>query len=162
MTPRREYAVVVAVLAAGGAAGLLASGAVWQEVPGDLPLPVLPEVVTGTEAAPAVRAVSLVALAGTLAVLATRRRGRRAVGVLLALAGLVAAAAAVSWVGGDSTRWPAVALGAALTVTAAGVLVAVRGGRWPVLGARYERGSRPVETSRSTWDALDRGEDPTV
>jgi hypothetical protein len=47
------------------------------------------------------------------------------------------------------------ALGA-LVVVDAGVLTILRGRSWPGLSARYER------TPSGMWDALDRGEDPTL
>ena len=46
-----------------------------------------------------------------------------------------------------------------------GALVAVRGRRWAGLSSSYEvPAARPVEpvTDKATWDALDRGDDPTA
>jgi hypothetical protein len=49
-----------------------------------------------------------------------------------------------------------------------GVLVVLIGSRWPALGARYDaagaRGAQRDTDTRamSEWDALDRGDDPTV
>jgi uncharacterized membrane protein (TIGR02234 family) len=59
---------------------------------------------------------------------------------------------------------------AGLLGVAAGLLVVVRGRRWPGMGRRYERADaaapRPVvrtdeERAQAAWQALDRGEDPT-
>jgi hypothetical protein len=83
----------------------------------------------------------VVALAGVVAIAATRGWSRALVGVVLVAVGLA-----------DLPR------GALLAAT--GVLVAVRGPRWPALGARYEAPGPMSE--RDAWDALDRGEDPTT
>ena len=60
-------------------------------------------------------------------------------------------------------RW-AVLLGA-LTVVAAGLLVAWRGPAWPVMSSRYDQPaverSRPADTS-TLWDSLSQGVDPTA
>lgn len=74
--------------------------------------------------------------------------------------------------------WPALTVLAGVAVMACGLAVLLRGPRWPAMGARYERPVRPSARNRSTtseavesssaverpaetWDALDRGEDPT-
>lgn len=74
--------------------------------------------------------------------------------------------------------WPALTVLAGVAVVASGLAVVVRGPRWPAMGARYERPVRPAarngsasseavepstatERPAETWDALDRGEDPT-
>jgi uncharacterized membrane protein (TIGR02234 family) len=63
---------------------------------------------------------------------------------------------------------------AGLLGAAAGLLVVARGRQWPGMGRRYERsGSSPTAPSparaqtdedraQAAWQALDRGEDPTV
>ncbi|WP_162605500.1 Trp biosynthesis-associated membrane protein [Jiangella ureilytica] len=70
-----------------------------------------------------------------------------------------------------SPAWAVAVVVAGLLVTAAGALVAVRGPGWPAMGARYERpagharaegAAKPAEGNRATWDALDRGDDPTT
>jgi uncharacterized membrane protein (TIGR02234 family) len=139
---------------------------------------------TGAQILPLLPALALVGLAGAGALLATRGRARRIVGVLLVGvgAGIVVGAVAgrVGLDAGAADRrgvvWPvACVLGGALV--ALGGWWAIRHGhRWPSLGARYERrptgsaGDRgggqpraagPVDT-RSAWDALDRGDDPTL
>ncbi|WP_157987553.1 TIGR02234 family membrane protein [Jiangella endophytica] len=68
-----------------------------------------------------------------------------------------------------SPVWPVAVVVAGLLVLLAGLLVAVRGPSWPSMGARYERSGgraprrapKPAEGNRATWDALDRGDDPT-
>jgi hypothetical protein len=162
MSPRREYTAVLSLLLGAGVLGLVASGAVWRQDAARPPFAVLPEAVTGVQAAPEVRAAALVALAGSLAVLATGRRGRLVVGVLVAGAGAAGAVGAAGSLAAATTWWPAVALGSSTLLVLAGSALAVRGGQWPTPGARYDRGAPRVEGPRSTWEALDRGEDPTV
>jgi len=62
------------------------------------------------------------------------------------------------------TAWrPAAVLGA-LVIIAAGLLVAWRGSRWPVMSGRYERSpeqERPTDESAALWEALSSGADPT-
>jgi uncharacterized membrane protein (TIGR02234 family) len=141
---------------------------------------------SGGTVAPLASGLALAALAGPLAVLATRGVGRLAVGVLLVVAGsgiaVVAvrtaadATAAVSEpaaaaVGlstpaiyqAESTGWPYVAALGGLAVATAGVATIARGRGWPSMSARYERPDRQPATARpaSMWDAIGRGEDPT-
>ena len=113
---------------AAAVAGCVASGALLLVADGDAP-----------------RAWGWVALAGVVAIAASRGAVRAVVGVALAVAGGLA-----------TTAHPA---GVLLAVT--GVLVAIRGPRWPALGARYEVPGRPP-ADRDVWAAQDRGEDPTA
>jgi uncharacterized membrane protein (TIGR02234 family) len=88
--------------------------------------------------------------------------------------------------GAGATFWPVLCAAGGLAVTLGGWWALRHGHRWPAMGARYERPApaevtptlrgqsradvpadtssavgRPVDT-RVAWDALDRGEDPTV
>jgi hypothetical protein len=115
----------------------------------------------------------VVGLAAAGAVLATRGTMRRAVGVLLLLTGAGLAAGGGQGLA-DSRFWPVLCLAGGLAVAVAGGLTVARGQTWPTMGARYERGrdrtgDRPVPAaqhgsvgSTQAWDALDRGEDPTL
>jgi uncharacterized membrane protein (TIGR02234 family) len=121
--------------------------------------------VTGRSVDSGPTAFALVALAGGLAVIATRARVRRLVGAVIALAGIGAVwrvLVAYPAVGAGRARelvrsahpsassttdavrvsthagWPVLSLLAALLVVAAGILVAVRGARWTSMSARYE------------------------
>jgi hypothetical protein len=47
-------------------------------------------------------------------------------------------------------------------VGASGLATVLAGHRWPGMGARYERTPRPSGGTTDAWNALDRGEDPTV
>ncbi|HET7406630.1 MAG TPA: Trp biosynthesis-associated membrane protein [Mycobacteriales bacterium] len=185
MTGRRELVAVVLGCLAGAALLLIAGGRTWATVV--RPAPFHGTVaVTGHQLTAVTTAVGLLGLAAVAGVLATRSWGRRAAGLALVVAGL--AAAVVSATAGDAAgartaadltgarvpvsftgwRWAAVA-GAALLVLA-GAAVVARGRRWPGMGARYEAPGEPaaapaaqaVDPDVSAWEALDRGEDPTV
>jgi uncharacterized membrane protein (TIGR02234 family) len=65
-----------------------------------------------------------------------------------------------------------VVLAAGLVAVVTGLLVVLRGRRWPGMGRRYERPGRSAgppparertdeERTADAWRALDRGEDPT-
>ncbi len=64
------------------------------------------------------------------------------------------------------TALPLLTLAGGVLLLLAGLLTLVRGRSWAGLGARYEApAARPVveaPTDKGTWDALDRGEDPTA
>ena len=68
-------------------------------------------------------------------------------------------AAALTGVGTTGWPWPAL-LGAALVATA-GAGATARADRWPVAAARFEPVAGTAADPRDTWQALDRGEDPT-
>ncbi|MFI7223654.1 Trp biosynthesis-associated membrane protein [Nonomuraea angiospora] len=146
---------------------------------------------TGGELSPVLTPVALAALAGVVAVLATKGVGRRVVGALVALCGAGAAAGTWTALGGDTVTgwlreqnvlrgaadlpwevaplWPAVTAAGAVLVIAGGIVAIVRGGRWAGMSARYDRGAdggagkarAEVKDDRALWDALDRGDDPT-
>ena len=136
-------------------------------------------------------ALGLTALAGALALFATRRLARRLVGVLLIAAGVGVAVSAFGERGashasrvlatkaaakGFATRamdahmaswWILAALGGVLVVLA-GVATVVRSATWPGMSSRYENAATRATahaadtgSAKDLWDALDRGEDPT-
>lgn len=145
---------------------------------------------TGRELAPLGAAVGWVGLAAIAALLATRTWGRRVTGAVVVLAGGAAgvtgiafaltdvasggAGAFVSAALGEEaasqatevsiTAWWVVAVLAGLLMLACGLLALAEGPAWPRLGARYSRPDAAVTTASaaSAWDALDRGEDPTL
>jgi uncharacterized membrane protein (TIGR02234 family) len=161
-----------------GALLLLAGGQTWVR----LTYPDRPRTLPGSEYVPSLSAWGLLALAGVVAVAATRRWGRIPVGAALAAAGSAAAAltadalrdydvralgaAAIRRIPGDPraiepTAWPYVAFAAAVLLAATGVLVATRGPRWAGLSGRYDAPADRPKTDADLWAALDRGEDPT-
>lgn len=185
---RREYAGALLLLSAGGVLCLAVPGLAWGEVRVAGGLTPTTVTVTGGDVVPFTFGVGLLALAAVVAIHATSSVGRRLLGGLVALAGAGVALWALvppwpvvqrvlSWVeqqgehcceltglDGHPQAMLATAAGG-LVIAVAGAVVAVYGPRWPRMGTRYERRAsiRPDgETDHATWDALDRGEDPTV
>jgi len=169
MTVRREYGVVLLACALGAGLLFLAGSRGWVtlSVARGKPLPELRHTVSGSKAQPLITAMAVLGLAGVVALLATRRVGRRIVGLLLAIAAVLT----VIWLGRDlhgmsagraesllSDAGPVVGVPAGARVTVdlhlstvalglAGVLLlalaggwaAVRGRVWPAMGSRYDR-----------------------
>jgi hypothetical protein len=173
---RRELTYAVLLCLAGAGLAFWAVTRTWSvELTARGSLPPTRHARTGAELLPWVSALALVGLAGGGAVLATRGRVRRLLGGLLALAGLAVAAGGGYGLteGGVSRQWPALVLVGGLVAAAGGGFTALRGGGWPAMGARYERSARSAAPTgpnrpavergtRDAWEALDRGEDPTV
>jgi Tryptophan-associated transmembrane protein (Trp_oprn_chp) len=149
----RPLTLAVLLCVAGAGLAYVAAGRVWERHPVDE---------TGTDLVPGLSALALVALAGAGAVLATRGWARRAVGVLVLLVGLGLAVLALDRAFGAGTAWPGVTAAGGVLVVAGGLAAALAGHRWPAMGARYERSPRSVGGTTDAWNALDRGEDPTV
>lgn len=182
---RRELGAAVLLVLAGAVLLLVSTAGDWvtgvQVQPA--PLPSAPVAVSGGEAAGPVRALALVVLAGVPALAATRRTGRTLVGVLLALAGVAAGAAALRVLGDPAavvaagvedvavTSRPLLAVAGAVVTAVAGAVVAARGRRWAALSQRYDAPSSAAGRTApdrsgpgegpELWDAIDRGEDPT-
>ncbi|WFE41401.1 Trp biosynthesis-associated membrane protein [Micromonospora sp. WMMD998] len=173
---RRELAYALLLCLAGAGLAAWAATRTWSVEPTTRgALPPGERTRTGAELLPWVPALAYVGLAGGGAVLATRGRLRRLLGALLAAVGLAVTVGGGVGVGepGVSRHWPALVLAGGLALAVGGALTGWRGGGWPAMGARYER--RPGSTgpadadrpavergTRDAWDALDRGEDPTV
>lgn len=189
----REFALALLLDALGAGAALLLAVRHWQTiaVPRPAPLHDLTVNVTGRTVDSAPTALALVALAGVVAVLATRGVVRRVVGGVIAAAGVGLvwrALAASSAVSGGRARsivadrrssadltglaphvtthglWPALTVLCGVLVLAGGALVAARGHRWQAMSARYEAPDEERDRARAAttfWTALDRGEDPT-
>lgn len=170
MTPAREYAWTLVGIVAGSASAIVCVNRDWQRsittaLPGadDTAIEVVAsgaQLVTGSAAA------AWAALLCALAVLATRRIGRTLAGAVLIVSGGYLAVQSVRFpstvpVDGAATLWWIPTAVAGVVVLACGVLAIMRGGVWPTLGRRYERGARPVH-EESAWDALDAGRDPTL
>lgn len=144
----------------------------------------------GRDLAPLGAAMGWVGLAAIAALLATRTWGRRITGAIVLLAGGVAGViglafglteaasggggAFVAAVLGDEaaeaatsvsvSAWWALAALCGLALLACGLLAVLDGPAWPRLGARYSRADAHAgaPSAAAAWDALDRGEDPTV
>ena len=154
---RRSYLLSLLACLAGAGLAAYAATRTWSLVVTARPgMSDLRTVRTGTDVAPWLIGLALVALAGTGALLAPGGRLRRGLGVLLALVGvLLVVAAAVARAGLDTGRagvpgtlWPiACALGGAI-VAVGGLTAARHGHRWPRMSARYERRTVPAAQPR--------------
>ncbi len=168
MRARAEYATVLVLQVLAGAAALALATRTWQTVTTLRPHPFRPDVLplAGRVLDAAPTACALVALAGAVAVVATRGWARRGVGVLVAVAGGVLAErsiAAAAAVGAGRARelvrarhplvsvsaaarphvtasllWPTLSAAAGALLVVVGVAVAVRGTRWSELSSRYD------------------------
>ncbi|MET8307724.1 MULTISPECIES: Trp biosynthesis-associated membrane protein [unclassified Micromonospora] len=182
---RRQLTYAVLLCLAGAGLALWAATRSWsiELTVRPAPLPPVRDARSGAALLPWLPALALVTLAGGGAVLATRGRLRRLLGVLLGVLGLAVATGGGYGLVADldgvvSRQWPALCLVGGLLAAAGGGWTALRGGGWPAMGARYERPTRTITESaqpadgpagpmagrRTTeaWDALDRGEDPTA
>jgi uncharacterized membrane protein (TIGR02234 family) len=187
---RRSFGVVVAAGLAGAAAATVAATSTWGEATSrDTGLRTA--AADGSTVAPLALPMALVALASWGTVLVLRRRGRRIVSVLAAVAGFVGAAVALTRASesgaaamealGDlpgastsTTAWPFVAAAGCLVSALAALVAWWQAPGWPEMSTRYdaptgrsganEPGSaddRP-RTDAELWKALDEGRDPTV
>ncbi|GAA0618279.1 TIGR02234 family membrane protein [Sporichthya brevicatena] len=161
MNSRREAGLALLGGIGGAVLTLFAASRPWadgQAVQGTLRAPLE---VSGGSLVPVVPALGLAALAGVLAVLATRGWARAVVGAVLALCGLVVAGAALAQRDPDSgelarragdalgtatatatgggTAWPWLAVVGGLLIATAGLATAARGRGWPAMSSRYER-----------------------
>ena len=162
----RRTVISLGAVALGGGVALLASGRPWVTVHLDrsAPLPDLSVALTGRTLQAAVPGLAVVALAGVVALLATRGLARRLVGAVVALSGFGLAVAAVSAgsLSVDEARrlvadtrtgtvldpaaplrlvshhlWPVLAVAGGALIVAGGVLAAL-GWTSGGLGHRYE------------------------
>jgi uncharacterized membrane protein (TIGR02234 family) len=168
MRERGEYGLALLVLLIGAAGALLISTRTWQTVFTPRPRPFRDDLLhlNGRTVDSAPTAVALVALAGVIAVIATRGSWRRVIGVVIALAGVLLVWRSIADLGAVSAsrarslvedRHSGVEVGSAVPhvsvspiwailsavcgvlVIAAGALVAARGQRWGAMSAKYER-----------------------
>lgn len=184
MSPRVRREAVGAVLLALAAAALLfvASGAHWAHGTGRRPagttFVTVHASVSGHSVTGVVQAVALLALVAAVAVPATRGRGRIVAGVIVLAGGVAGVVGSVTSRGDARTHvehalppgasvvtdpwWVVAVLGSVLLAVVGSVLV-LRGRRWSALSSRYEPpAARSAPGDAGTWDALDRGEDPTA
>lgn len=185
--PARRTVVLLGIAAAAALAG--STRPVWLTASApDLTGNLQQVPVTGAEAAPAVMALALVALAAALLTSLSAAWLRLLTGPVLTLAGLGAALSALgayrepaeasrsavtsatgvagTAVEASSTVWPLLSLAPAALVLAIGVLMLAVGGRWP-RRTRYRSAAvvataDPADDPAAAWDALSRGEDPTL
>jgi uncharacterized membrane protein (TIGR02234 family) len=167
MRERGEYALALLLDLVGAGAALLISTRHWQSVLTPRPRPFRDDLlrVAGRTVDAAPTALALVALAGVIAILATKGMPRRVVGVVVALAGVglvwrsltglqalgvsrartlvqdkhpgIQLGSAVPHVSVHS-GWAVLSCLCGVLVLLAGALVAWRGHRWGAMSARYE------------------------
>jgi uncharacterized membrane protein (TIGR02234 family) len=141
--------------------------------------------VSGRQVSPALSALAVALIAVAVAVVAARGLVRRLVAVVGAVAAVIevvvafrarnglhdAFAARVFGIpssllphGHASPWWIVAAVGGVLAATAF-ALVAIAGGKWRGMGARYDApqaAARRTDPAVAAWEALDRGDDPTA
>jgi uncharacterized membrane protein (TIGR02234 family) len=181
---RRTQLVSVLACLAGAGLTLYAVTRVWSVQVETRPgLSDLRTEQTGAESQPWLIGLALVALAGAGALLATRGTVRRGLGVLLTVIGAGIAVGGVMArltvdagdAGAAALLGPVASVLGGAVVAVGGVLAARHGHRWSAMSSRYERSTVPPATpqpvarsvpdetdTRSLWDALDRGDDPTI
>jgi uncharacterized membrane protein (TIGR02234 family) len=178
----RSRALAFGCLLIGGSLALIGSGQPWWRAAGEGVVLKF----SGTQATGGLsQALAILALAGTLLLLALRTRGRRIIGALLALVGV-----GLAVVGGlglrpsadafgsqvrqvsladtlSATVWPRIFLGAGVLVTIGAVLTVITVRTWPSRSDRFRPGSGRSEGPASDdpaelWKAMDAGLDPTT
>jgi uncharacterized membrane protein (TIGR02234 family) len=171
---RVAYLAALVLDALGAGAVLLIALRPWQTVVTPRPAPLQDDTLhlSGRTVDSAPTALALVALAGVVAVIATRGTVRRVVGAVLTFAGLavvwrsVAAAGAISSARarsfvtthhrsvvvtdthprvGVSSAWPVLSVVGGLLVVVAGALVVWQGHRWRAMSSRYEAATAPPD-----------------
>lgn len=188
MTTRRTFLAVLGGCLIAGAAVLIAAGRTWDRATFRTVTGSVDRVsVSGHAVEPALPALAVALLVLTAGLIAARGWLRRLVGLVIVMVGAAVIALAVASrsdasralahrtfavaktsVPAHTSAWAVLCAVAGAVAVAAGALTVVVGTRWPALGARYDaagaRGGAPSSETKATseWDALDRGEDPTV
>jgi uncharacterized membrane protein (TIGR02234 family) len=185
MNRYRELGAALIAVVIGSAVALLLAGLTWQTITASRPRPAGDVVthVSGRDLEPAVIGLGVVALAGVVAVLATRGLAKRVVGGLIALAGIgiiwraalgvtaVTPARARSLIndgltgaGIDTSVSPHVSphpvapilvVVAGLLIAAGGGLVAIRGAAWTSMSGRYEAPTQAAQAARAAAPVSD-------
>ncbi|MEY9963772.1 putative membrane protein (TIGR02234 family) [Streptacidiphilus sp. MAP12-16] len=159
-TDRRSLALMLLLTILGAAVVLLAAGRTWARGSVAFQSTTIHVGVSGSETSGLPGALALVGLAAAVAVFAVRGAARRAVGVLLALAGsgvvasALLAATGTAALDGRAARavgltqaaaadvshsaWPWIAAVGGVLLLLAGLLVVARGRDWPGMSSRYE------------------------
>lgn len=181
-TRKLQYAFAIAVMIAGSVLGWWAVASLWITVEESLLGAVVDadiaatslEGVSGALLSPLASAMPIVGAAGVAGIIGSRGLLRRAIGILVLLAGTALAWSAFdairTWsVGSDlsgygqivsmSTAYPLASILAGVLLVSSGAMAFTSGAAWPVLGKSYERAGR---TPRDAWESLDMGVDPTV
>jgi uncharacterized membrane protein (TIGR02234 family) len=188
MISRRAFVAVLTACVVAGVVVLIAAGRTWGHASLATVTGSVDSVsVTGDDAEPALPALAIAVLVLTVGLIAARGWLRRLVGLIVVSVGSAVVALAVAsrsdvahalgrrafavahtTVPPHTSGWAVVTALAGLLAVGSGALAVIVGARWPALGTRYDAaGARGVRrdggsTATSEWDALDRGEDPTV
>ncbi|ADD42190.1 Trp biosynthesis-associated membrane protein [Stackebrandtia nassauensis] len=170
MSPRRALTIAVLAGMAAAGLGLYAATRVWTTVSRDRPGPLPAEVVdtTGGQLAPWAIPAAVVAVAGSVALVACTGWARRIVAVCVGLAGLGLTAAGGYGLSQAAGIWPVVTTVAGLAVLAVAAWTLRDGSAWPGMSGRYDRteaapsSAALADDPAALWDALDKGEDPTA
>jgi uncharacterized membrane protein (TIGR02234 family) len=180
----RSRALAFGCLLLGGGLALVGSAQPWWRAVGEG----IAVRFSGTQATGGLsQALAIVALAGTLLMLALRTRGRRVIGALLLLVGV-----GIAVVGGlrlqpsadavrsqvrevsladafhvIATAWPWVFALSGVLVAAGAVMTIITARRWPSGSDRFQPGSSKAVVSISDdpaelWKTMDAGVDPTA
>ncbi len=173
-------AVVAALgIAAGAVVVLVASSPTWLRV--TLRATHTDVTLTGRSCAAAAVPLALVSAAGLIAVALVRNWARRVLSVLIAAAGAGALIATIRVIvdpthvarGSSKVRSagafasahlafpPYLAVVGGLMIVAGAIVGVLYAGSWPGPTPRYERAAARAARPVDTWEALDRGEDPT-
>jgi hypothetical protein len=111
------------------------------------------------------RALALVALVGAVLTLVLRMRGRRVVGLLIAVLGLGMALAG-ALLSGPATPWRVTYSIGGVVLVFGGLLTMITGAHWPAPAERFERNeqgtSASIDNPAGLWQAQDAGLDPTA
>ena len=188
MTSRRAFVAVLTTCVVAGVVVLVAAGRTWGRASLTTVTGAVDRVsVSGSGAEPALPALAIALLVLAVGLIAARGWLRRVVGLIVVSVGAAIVALAVAsrsdvahalarrafavahtTVPTHTSGWAVLAAIAGVLAVGCGALTVVFGTRWPALGARYDaagaRGARRDKSTATTseWDALDRGEDPTV
>jgi uncharacterized membrane protein (TIGR02234 family) len=188
MTGRRAFLIVLIGCLVAGAVVLIVAGRTWGHASLTTVTGSIDRVtVTGHAAEPALPALGIALLVLTAGMIAARGWLRRLVGLVVVVLGAAVVALSVAarsdvahslahrafavartTVPAHTSGWAVVSALAGVLAVGCGAVTVLVGGRWPAFGARYDaagaRGARRdgAANAMSEWDALDRGEDPTV
>lgn len=189
---RMTRARTVLMVAVVGVGMLLSALPTWSKAQARGSQGLEPIGVAGTEASPAVPSAALVVIIAALVLGLSGRVTRIAAVVAMGLAGILAGASAIGFlqdpapalapVAAEATRvqdvvepveltgWPVVTLSIAILTIVIALVLPWRMGRWTAVGRRYHHdpsaspaeGRTPRLQALDDWDALSRGEDPSV
>jgi Tryptophan-associated transmembrane protein (Trp_oprn_chp) len=130
--------------------------------------------VAGNAVVPTVVSLSIVALAGALAILALKGWARQMIGVLIVMVAILIEISVVRFAmnpivesGNDTvgsvslTPWWIIVMLLALVMMISGVITLGSSRAWSAMSAKYEGEAVRKESALSPWDALNAGQDPT-